>query len=459
MPPVFRWITLFAVIALAVLLHPHLVTAQQAAPSAGEARSVMAEINAWRLQIGLPPLNPNPVLERMALEQAQYVASLPQIPSGADIHIGARGDDPRTRALFPANNWPVYGSREQLVFSEIAAAQPNASRAVRWWQNSELHTRQVSNGWYREFGAAAIPYRLGFIYIVVLAAEPNVLPAMADPRAGVLYLSNETYPRGQGNWLRSATQVRLFDAEGRPLTDWVTWQSQLPLPATNGDKLYVAYRNGDQQVVTEVSLSPANVLLPQYADAWGAPAVAVAGSASATPVPPTAVIIATNTPAPQIVQLATNTPLPGVIIPTSAALVPTAVPPTQPPPPPNAAVSGPSVSLVYDATTLAVIPSQTGLNITGIVLTGGTARPIRFANLFTQGLRGTLTSLNARDCLLVSINNAVRTAGSVSACGFLATTFLTPDRALWTSDFIVELNGLAAAQCRAADGRCAVAIR
>ena len=43
-------------------------------------------LNVWRTSMGLGPLVYNPTLERMAAVQADYLISLPNIPS--DIHAG-----------------------------------------------------------------------------------------------------------------------------------------------------------------------------------------------------------------------------------------------------------------------------------------------------------------------------------------------------------------------------------
>jgi hypothetical protein len=444
-------ISLLVALVLLALVLP--VTAQPAGPNPGEARAMIAALNQWRISIGLSPLQPNPVLERMALDQVTYVAGLPQFPN--DFHAGPRGDHPRERALFPQYSWPTFGNAQQIVLNEIAAVQPNIQRAVTWWQNSDLHNRTVSNPVYREIGVGVIPYRHGFIYIVVVGSQPNVLPAFADPRGGTLYLTNEKYTSGSGAWLRSAHEFQIQDAGGRTVIDWQPWQPSVRLPAVNGDHLVVVYRDGAQQVTARVSLRPADALLPQYAADWGS-GVVVAGPNN-TPVPPTPIALATNTVQAAGIVFATNTP-PGI------ALLPTATPrpPAQPTPLPQptaalvaAVSSGNSVTLAYDLTTLTVLPAQAGVNISGVILTNGTSQ-IRLGNVFAGGLRGTLQGLNARDCIFISVNSAVTASAASAGCGFIAKTFLTPDRAIWTGDFRAERGGVVLAQCRAADRRCVV---
>jgi hypothetical protein len=407
-----------------------------------EARAMLAALNEWRIGMGLGPLRSNPTLERMAVQQAQFVLTQNPIPSGAAIHIGPRGEDPRTRALYPENNWPVYGQREQLVFSEIAALQPNIRRATDWWRGSDIHNRSVTNPWFREVGVAAVPYRLGFAYFVVLAGEPNVLPALADPRAGVIYLTNELYPRGQGDWLRNADQIRVFGGDGRPLTDWQPWAASIPIPAGAREMVVVAYRaSSSAQVLAVVSLRPQDVDLPQYAADWGggvsSPMVA------AMPTDAAALVPATNTPNPRVPAAAPTVPPPP-----TATFAP--APPAQLPAP-----GGRQITLVYDLATLTVVPGQAGIDVSGLVLTDGSVT-VRLGNLNAQFLRGTLTALGSTDCLFITTDRNVTRTGVT--CGFTSTTFLTPDRAVWARNFRVERAASLLAQCQAADRRCVVAV-
>ncbi len=450
-------------IILAVFLLVVLPAWAQPASDPMQERAVIAAINAWRLQIGLPPLQANPTLMRMALAQAQHVMSLPQIPAGGDIHIDASGNDPRVRAVNPPYNWPFYGDRFRVNLTEIAAAQPNANRAVGWWQNSALHTRSVSNGSYREIGAAALRTRNGWLFIVVLGSRPNILTAFADPRGGTLYLTNEGFSGGNGNWLRSANEYRVRDATGRIISDWQPWRAQISIGSDLGSALTIDYRSGAQEVTTTSSLSPAEVLLPQYSDSWSSSSPGELVVAAQ----PTAVPIMTNTPANAAsIPFATNTPFLTAAIPTPTPFtLPSPIPPTIAPPtaiPPSATPlnllyggiitpSPRSVTLIYTQQTLTIIPTSAGVDITGVVLSDG-ARSVRFANLNAQFLRGTLNSLGQRDCVLITVNRSLVSAPG--GCVFVSTTFLTPDRALWQVDFTASINGQPAIFCRAGDQRC-----
>ena len=442
-----RWFFCAFLLALLLTIAPLTATAQPES-NANEARGLIAALNAWRTDLGLSPLVPNPILERMALDQARYILEQPQIPSGAAIHNGRNGEDPRTRALYPRYNWSVYGQAEQLVLSEIASARPNVQGAINYWRGSDVHNRTVSNGWYREAGVAVLPYRLGFVYLVVLGSQPNVLPALADPRAGTLYLSNETYPRGRGDWIRNADQIRLFDSLGRPLADWQPWAATVPLPETSGDSLFVVYKAGDAEAVAQVSLRPMDVLLPQYADAWaGNVSVAAQPTSAPTQRATSAAMMATNTPvanptlALSAIATARPTTAPATAATTSGGS--------------SSAPSGPTMTLVYNPSTLTLFTDRAGINLSGLVLTNGTTS-IRVATLQAQYIRGTIQSFGSRDCLFITIARSITTP--TVSCGFTSTTFYEASRAVWRGDFRVERDGNLVASCSVSDGRCVVSM-
>ncbi|MDX2141427.1 MAG: CAP domain-containing protein [Chloroflexota bacterium] len=421
--------------AVLALFQPLLITAQSPNTSnITEARTLLAALNAWRLELGLSPFAANATLERMAIDQAQYVLSLPQIPAGGAIHTGRTGEDPRTRAVTPLfnYNWRFYGQPVQVVISEIAAAQRNPAGATSFWRKSDIHNRTVSNANYREAGVAAIPYTQGnasgFLYMVVVGGQPNVLPALADVRAGTLYLSNETYTRGQGTWIRNAQQVRIFDELNNPLTDWIPWARQMPLPATTGSFITIVYREGTLETATTVSLLPADVLLPQYANDWGT-SIAIA------PTQPLIAPTATLPPAQATIAQPTLTP---TLTPTFVPAQPTALPQFVPTP------TGAFVTLIYDNTTLNIVPGRSGVNIRGLVLTDGTSS-IRVGNVNASFIRGTLDALNRNDCIVINVSN--NPSPAPTGCTFTSATFLPPNRAVWLRQFTVLRDATIVAVC------------
>ncbi len=207
------------------------------------ARAILLLINGWRMTNGVWPLQVNATLARMALDQANYVSSLPQIPAGEQIHVGRFGEMPPARAVLPPYNWTSYGNDANTAVGEITYVGATTSAAMNFWENSTVHRNTALNSAYREVGVAAIPNKLGHMYVVVFGSRPDILPVTADLQNQKLYLSNERYSWARAPYLLNVRQVRLFDADGRPLGDWLPWSSTLPLPDHAGDQLTVAYQD------------------------------------------------------------------------------------------------------------------------------------------------------------------------------------------------------------------------
>jgi uncharacterized protein YkwD len=263
------------------------------------AYEAVAQLNEWRLSLGLAPLKWNDTLADLAFYQADYVRTLHPIPDEEAIHVGRNGEGVRQRALYDPFDWPTYGRPDQIVIGEIAAVN-DLEGAVAFWKSSKPHRETVINPAYREVGAVAIPHPYGYIYFVDLGGRPNVLPVLADPRNDILYLTDDPYKFHTGNPpLSHPTQVRLFDEAGRPLLDgkWIDWAPTIPIPENAGSKLYVLYTDGTQEAMSEVDLERDRVILPGYiptpqpsfAGAGAAPEI-VATSTSEPPRPELAVI-------------------------------------------------------------------------------------------------------------------------------------------------------------------------
>lgn len=288
----------FIVLVMVLLLGAGVtaVTSQSSTPTTSrQDRAAMYEIlgllNEWRLSLGLTPFRLDDTLEAMALYQANYLVTLRTIPDGPNIHKGRGGEGVKERALFNQFNWPYYGRPEQIQIGEIAAVR-TAAGAITFWKSSSPHRRTVTNPAYREIGIAAFRRGVGYIYVAVLGARPNVLPALADTDHDRLYLSNELsgYAAQQQPWLHTADQVRLFDGAGRPLSaGWIPWQATLDLPDDAGDKLYVLYTDGSTEALSEVDLAQDVVVLPGYVpppDPVLALLPAATAAPTATPAPP-----------------------------------------------------------------------------------------------------------------------------------------------------------------------------
>src|SRR6185436_20151249 len=113
-----------------------------------------AELNLWRLELGLGPLVYNPTLEAMAKQQADYLMTLPELPEEGDIHMDAAGRYARERSQLDPINWPTYGNPQFISLTEIAAIGSIRS-AIQFWHTSDIHNRSVINPNYREIGIAA----------------------------------------------------------------------------------------------------------------------------------------------------------------------------------------------------------------------------------------------------------------------------------------------------------------
>jgi hypothetical protein len=394
-----RLIFLLGLILL-VFANPVTIRAEQ---NALEARWIHAQLNQWRLGLGLGPLAYNDTLEALAIAQAEYLLSLRSWPSNP--HAGRSNEGPRVRARWQPYDWPIYGSNEQIVIGEIIW-RGTREDALAFWRSSTVHRNTVINPTYREVGISALPSGRGHLFVAVLGARPNVLPAIADPHSNTLYLTDEEFERGIGDsWIRHVTQVRLFDGDGRPLSDnWIPWQAQMSLPENAGSSLFVLYSDGDDEVVDSVSLLERDVPLPGYEAAWQSVIAAAPTEILPTPTP-------------------TPTPIPHIII-------------------------------VYDDRSFALYNTAPVVaNVSALeFVSSDTVKPARELN--SANIRGSLRALPALNCLHITAIG--RRAGTAPReCRYTSTTTLSPSELFWTSgDFQVQRNDLVIAECRLSDGTC-----
>lgn len=113
-----------------------------AIPGPGE---VLAAINNYRTQNGLPALTTIGLLSSLAQGQADYQASI-----GSVTHTGPGGTTPQQRAASAG-----YGGGGFFYYSEIIYGGWNAatSDAMAWWKNSGLHNGIMLDTDYTEIGA------------------------------------------------------------------------------------------------------------------------------------------------------------------------------------------------------------------------------------------------------------------------------------------------------------------
>lgn len=234
-------------------------TAAQVPDDPAAGMQILAQLNVWRLSLGLSPLKPNDTLHQMALDQATYLSSLPDIPSGLDMHIGRSGETLRERAA--RYQWPTYGVGGLAAIAEVGWVGQTQS-GIAFWKGSSIHSETITNPGFREVGVAAVTHPWGHVFIVVLGARPDVLPALADSQGINLYLTQDAFKYGLGNL--PPAQIRLFDADGRPLNNGQArdWSPSIPLPANTGGKVYVLYDDGNSQSLAEVDLTRDQAILP-----------------------------------------------------------------------------------------------------------------------------------------------------------------------------------------------------
>jgi uncharacterized protein YkwD len=446
----------FLLLIAVVLLFPGPSTRAQS-DAENAARGIVAQINAYRLEHDLQPLAVNARLETMARDQALYVTSLPALPEGSDMHIDGSGQTPRERALRDPYHWETYGSDVQIVIGENAGVG-NVEFVMRFWKNSAIHNQTLLNPTYREIGVWAVPYDYGYVFIVVFGGRPDVLPVLVNPLTNELYISNEYYTQGSGDWLREAKTIRLFNASGGPLTDVIPWQNQLPIPANAGDKLFVLFDDGRTQLIQQVDLQRDWVVLPDtLALEPSAAAPAVAAAASATPVPTIAPTLpaASATPVPAAsTAVPTPTGSAASLTPTLAAPTPTA---TVAPTPTSAA---PDIRLIYDDHSLTLLNlSDRRIDISAVAITGSgttlaTAR-------WTQVAPVLLDDFSVGGCLQVWSWDEPVDLPQPSACATrLSYIYIAPDTLFWTQgDFSITQGGAVIATCAKDAGICDAALR
>ena len=396
------------------------------------ALEVIGRLNAWRLEEGLWPLKPNTTLTELAAYQANYLTSLPSLPPPTELHIGPQGREPHERAVEAPFLWPHYALPEQVSIGENAA-QGNVDFAIQYWQGSPIHTRTALNPDYREVGVAVKPYKDSHIFIAVFGGRPNVLPALIDPRDGqTIYLTNETFRFASFyDAMQTATEVQLFDADGRPINEeGFDWAETIAAPTDAGNEVFLLINDAENHtIISPIHLAEDTVILPEA-------------------------LLAAATPQPTVEAIAAPTDEPETMATPEPSVEPTEETPTEVP-----LVAGePDLRILYTNDTLSV------LNISGDVADW---RGLEFVGTidypFTNWERVTVFPLGAfpaNHCLQI---RSVSLTGAVEVpetCGWVRSLIqLGPDRLFWALDnFEVRYNGSTLATCEVNAGVCEVAL-
>lgn len=120
-------------------------------PPQGTPGEVLALINAYRVENGLPALAENPLLSYSAQAQADYLISQP-LGTVGDVHSGPGGSRPTDRAYAAG-----YGGGANISVSEIVKGgiDESAQSALAWWKTSPPHNNTMLTTFSQEIGAGA----------------------------------------------------------------------------------------------------------------------------------------------------------------------------------------------------------------------------------------------------------------------------------------------------------------
>lgn len=218
------------------------------------ALALVAAVNEWRIEEGLWPLRINDTLMEMGQDHAEYLIGLASLPQGGAMHVGANGETPQTRALYPQYEWQFYGTSNRVAIGENAYIGANETAAISYWQGSQIHRSAALSREYREIGIGVVDHRYGHLYIAVFGARPNILPALVEPVSGQMFLSNEGYRYATGgDWLQVVAQYQFLESGEASPDDsaWLPWEQSVSLPSGDGP-YYIAYSDGDIETITIV---------------------------------------------------------------------------------------------------------------------------------------------------------------------------------------------------------------
>ncbi len=150
---------LFLILLLSTLL-PTSLPAAAAPPNQGTPGQIMALINEYRAQNGLPAYTTNDTLMQIAQGQADYLGSIVQT---SDVHAGPGGSRPRDRAYAAG-----YGEGEQFFITEIGVygLGMTPEEAISWWKQSPDHNPYMISPTYVEFGCGVATDGNGRYYYI-----------------------------------------------------------------------------------------------------------------------------------------------------------------------------------------------------------------------------------------------------------------------------------------------------
>jgi uncharacterized protein YkwD/LysM repeat protein len=152
-------LALLATLLLSALLPANAIAApaHQGSPS-----EVIAIINAYRAENGLPAYSESGLLSQLAQGQADWLASQ---GTPGDVHAGPGGTRPRDRAAAAG-----YGNGQSFFVSEIGkySIGETPESAVAWWKTSPDHNPTMIASTYVEIGCGVSTDGNGRYYYICL---------------------------------------------------------------------------------------------------------------------------------------------------------------------------------------------------------------------------------------------------------------------------------------------------
>lgn len=138
--------TCYAILAFLLICTPfRIATASPSLAKPLSAADIIAQINNYRGQNGLPAYQINSKLMLSAQGQSDYQASI-----GSVTHTGLGGSSARDRAYAVG-----YGDGNTIWISEIIYGGSSATvdTALTWWKNSQIHNDTMLSTRYKDIGA------------------------------------------------------------------------------------------------------------------------------------------------------------------------------------------------------------------------------------------------------------------------------------------------------------------
>ena len=116
------------------------------------ATDVLASVNSFRAQYGVPPLGLNPMINGAALDHSTDMAQRQVM-----THSGWNGSNAGQRLTENGYGWSAWGEN-------VAAGQTTANAVMQAWMGSSGHRANILSPLFNEMGVAAVQGTNGVVY-------------------------------------------------------------------------------------------------------------------------------------------------------------------------------------------------------------------------------------------------------------------------------------------------------